>query len=199
VKECVEAYLKTALPPKEPTARAKKTQAAAEAKPSAPSGMEGLSESVRALYEAPRTQLSPERAKAIERASWATTDRLVEAFDEPAAETPIADRAPVRSIPTAQPEPATPEEVPVSVTSPADGEAGELRDALGERFAFVLACLAGDMAAQRACARAHGTLPQTLAEEINEAAADLLGDILLEESSDRAGYVVLDEYRSLLE
>ena len=57
--------------------------------------------------------------------------------------------------------------------------------------------LAGDPKSIRAAAAQAGGLPDALADEINELAADTLGDILLEDTGN--GWQVLDDYRDRLE
>ena len=48
------------------------------------------------------------------------------------------------------------------------------------------------MLQQRKFASAHGTTIDELADKINETAADIFGDIILEDSG--SGYVIIEDY-----
>jgi len=134
------------------------------------------------LYDLPRKELSLADAAEIERLSWDTTERLVEAFEEAESE---EERLP-------EPLPAMPEEcLPSEVASCEDGGAWT------PYLPFLRAIRAGDSAGQRAAARAAGLPLEVLADEVNALAAELLGDILLEEDGD--GYAVIEDYRTTLE
>jgi hypothetical protein len=55
--------------------------------------------------------------------------------------------------------------------------------------------LSGEAQKQIAFARERGEMIDSLADRINEIAADILGDILLEEA-ENGGYTVLEDYRA---
>ncbi len=163
VTEAADAYFAAALP----TVRAAEHASASARVPE-----------YEKLYDVPHVPLSPKNAAAIEERSWDTTKRLVEAFEDPTAET--AEIA------------AT----PIEQTGEADGETG-LCELLGHRMELVNAALNGDLAAERAIAERESRLLDSLADEINEIAADAVGDVILEAVD--GGYAVIEEYRELFE
>ncbi len=130
------------------------------------------------LYDLPRVPLSLERAQEIERASWDTTERLIEAFEDEEATVTTVPMMPIAEQKTEQiPEPPEP-----------------FDNAWAPYLAFLKAALDGNAAEQNQLARDMGKMPDVLADEINTLAAERLGDILLEES-DR-GYAVIEDYIS---
>ncbi len=160
VRDLLDAYLREILP--------KKTAS----KP-----REQVSEEYEKLYDLPKTELSLSNAASIEKLSWETTERLVEAFEEPAER--------VTEIPVTV-EPIT-FEVPPQKTE---------NDPWVEYRPYLTACLQEDIAGQKAIAREKGLPEEVLVDEINTLAADLLGDILLEESD--CGFAVIEDYRDTL-
>lgn len=134
------------------------------------------------LYDLPRTELSLSNAADIERLSWETTERLVEAFED-ATEPP---KTTVEAI-----------EEPVAVSMPTDPVPHAESDPLGRYRAYLSACLAENASAKREALRAANVGEEVLVDEINTLAADLFGDILLEESD--AGFAVIEDYREMLE
>lgn len=133
------------------------------------------------LYDAPKTEFSAENAERIEMSSWDTTKILVEAFDSEDEEMKQKERE-ISSIP--------------SSVSEAEKE-NDLRSALGEKYEFLLAALEGDLKRQKEIAKGLSAMPEAIADEINEAAAELLGDIVLEED-EAGGYRVIEEYREVI-
>ena len=126
-------------------------------------------------YELPKTELSSENAKDIERASWETTKLLVEAFEE---ESEKPDEKPS-------------EVVPVSV---GEDPFADLASLLSEdEKSFVKLALNNDLTAQRKLCEELGKLPDVMAEMINLSATDICGDIILEEKC--GGYTVIDDYK----
>jgi hypothetical protein len=128
-----------------------------------------------ALYDLPRCELSLSNAAEIERLSWDTTERLVEAFEE---EAPPAE-------PISLPSPPIPD-------SPPSDSARFIR-----YIAFLTAVAAEDANGQRNESALLGLPLDVVADEINALAADAFGDILLEESDN--GYAVIEDYRDLLD
>ena len=123
------------------------------------------------LYEPATSGLSFESAARIEELSWETTGRLVEAFE---------DESPERII---EPEPAC---------EPAY-EGDSLYSVLSENeISFIKSALDGDFERQSAIASRMGSLSDIIADRINTLAADLMGDILLEDVG--GGYAVLEDY-----
>ena len=128
------------------------------------------------LYDLPPKELSLSDAAQIERLSWDTTERLVEAFEDTDEPSPVS----VPAVPVTEPD--TPAE---------NGEAWH------PYLAFLRAVRDGDTAGQRTAAAAMKKPPEVLADEINTLAADQMGDILLEEGDD--GFTVIEDYREMLE
>lgn len=167
-------------------------------------------------YDLPKAHVSPEHAAQIERESWETTKRLVEAFDGDmsADEMPTNTQA-KEEIPT-----YVVEETPKIAQTPvllqekdavADAqplEVGKVREAKkasdtapASRFALSLGELAellvladrGDIAAEHALARRMGMMLDAMADRVNALAAGTLGDVLLEEGD--GGYLLIEDYR----
>ncbi len=159
-KRMLDAYLDEALPKKE----------------SAPERQEAIPEYEK-LYDLPRSDFSPALAERIEAASWDTTKRLLEAFEEEKPE----------EVP---PIPAEPVPLPKEGPAPAEGAAVP--------YPAILAAYArGDRAAAEALCRAAGLFPDAVADAINAAAVELTGDVFLEETD--AGYVLIEDYRETVE
>ena len=126
------------------------------------------------LYDLPKHEFSLDEAKKLEEDSWQTTERLIEAFEEEYAEDPKV------------------EEKLATISEPPEEDGESLVAALSEYADFVRAARDGDLLAQRAFADSRGLLMGSIADRINEISADILGDILLEESS--SGYKIIDDY-----
>lgn len=172
LREELDAYLATALPPKTVRARAKKEEVIPE---------------YERRYDLPVSAPSLTRAAEIEAESWQTTKRLVEAFGgEELVETP--DNGASFSAST---EARVPEAGATGTTE--DG----LAAALGELCEFVRLAARGDAAAQRAYARLHGKMLDAIVDEINTVAGDILGDIILEEAD--GAFAVIEDYLDQLE
>ena len=189
LRERLDAYLATAAPKRVRTAAPKKEEPVPE---------------YEKRYELPRVAPSRKRATEIEAASWQTTKRLVEAFENlqendniPQNGTSFAKKQPNDgSLPPRAPE--VTENLPFSASVEPENEAqGTLLGALGALCAFVQHCARGDVAAQRAFAAAYGKMPDAIVDEINTVAGELLGDILLEEAP-TGGFSVIEDYRELL-
>lgn len=146
------------------------------------------------LYEAPREALSLKGAAEIERLSWVNAERLVVDEDELIYVDGATHRAEAeREIePHAASSESSPKEfgtasAPVGIGAP-DGEeknnacpfSAEERSYL--RYLLGLAPL-GELS----------TPTDSLAERINEAALDIIGDVLLEAADE--GYKIIDDYR----
>lgn len=128
------------------------------------------------LYDLPQKEFSLRDAAEIEKRSWDTTKRLVEAFEE-------------EPEPPAEPAPQVPVEPPA---------APEETGGFAKYLPFLQAIHAGDALAQKDAARALGKLPDVAVDEINALAADLYGDILLTEG-ENGRYEVIEDYRPVLE
>ena len=177
LRERLDAYLATALTP-----RAKTTSAARAAVPE-----------YERRYELPVVEISPTRAAEIEANSWLTTKRLVEAFsgEEESVEN---EKSPETGVKNDDFSAFAPMQPPCE---PESGEEEGFAAALGDLLPFVQAALKRDKAAQRQVALSRGEMTDAVADRINTIAAELLGDILLEE--DNGVYVVLEDYLEFLE
>lgn len=134
------------------------------------------------LYDLPRQPLSIAAAEAIEQQSWQTTRRLVEAFEE--------DEMEVEAVPPAL-------MPPVELPAFEDADARTEDDVFEPYLDFLRGALEESREKQRAFASMLGKPADVIADEINELAADHLGDILLE--SDGSVYTVLEDYRDMAE
>ena len=136
-----------------------------------------------ALYDLPRQPLSFAAAAEIEKTSWQTTERLVEAFEEPMETGETIDPVPA-------PAPAI---VPLPTEEPSTAADGGFAPYLD----FIRATLTANAAEQKQIAAALGKPIDVIADEINELAADAFGDVLLEDEGN--AYVVLEDYRDVAE
>ena len=128
-----------------------------------------------ALYDLPVKPLSLSLAAKIEEDSWDTTRELTEAFETPAEPTPV--------------------------TVPIPGEVEAVSDTEESPFGIwkepLLRLLRGERGVIEASARSLGKMADTLADEINEVAFDLLGDAILEQNDEF--YEIIEDYKSELE
>lgn len=178
-RDCIDRYLHAVLPAKERAPRHEPRQ------------------EYETLYDVPKTAFSAAHAAEIEASSWNTTERLIAAFEKTAAPEDIPSAAPPPE-PTVREEPLpTPAETP-----PAPAEEGDevhlLLAKLGDFYKFLNFALQFDVQGQRDYARTRGEMIDSIADRINEIAADVLGDVLLEEN-DNGGYTVIEDYRAMLE
>lgn len=158
------------------------------------------------LYDLPKTEISPEHAMEIERESWDTTKILTEAFateDEQILEQNVIPE------PISAPEPIAHEIPYVSVCAdsfaplsvkPADtaNTYEQINAKVGKGAELIKLCLDSATAIeQRRFASSLGVSLDELADNINEAALDAVGDIVLE--SDGISYAVIDDYKHLFD
>ena len=142
------------------------------------------------LYDLPRVEFSAERALQIEEESWETTRKLEAAFggeETPAVKEEIPAPAEVVNITTE----AFTEVVSIGSSSTID----EIYERVPEAKEFLALCLSPSLSAQRKFASDKGKSPDELADLINEAALEIMSDILLEEDGD--GYFIIDDYKDL--
>ena len=159
------------------------------------------------LYDLPATPLDLSRSAQIEQASWETTRLLVEAFEEPNVgaihESPAVFDTFKRANPDSPlqsaviPDGSRPESPAVFDTSERANPDSPLQDAIASYLPFIAAVAAEDVAAQMQAARALGKMLDAVADEINGIAADVFGDVILEDA-DR-GYAIIEDYREQLE
>ena len=160
LREVIDRYFEQYLPPR----KAEPKQTSSE-----PPAYEKL-------YDLPQKEFSLAEAAEIEKRSWDTTKRLVEAFEE-------------------ELEPS--EEPTIEIPASAETEPEET-DGFAKYLPFLRAIYSGDALAQKDAARALGKLPDVAVDEINALAADLYGDILLTEG-ENGRYEVIEDYRPVLE
>ncbi len=148
------------------------------------------------LYEPTSTTLSLENALRIEQSSWSTTDILTSAFEE------SSEQAPSKPVPKAVPEPI-PEPSSQQKSIPETLSYTETPEGTDEFEGFVasldgiareaLTQLAnGDSAALAKAASTAGILADALADKINEAAFDIIGDSVIEPHV--GGYRLISDY-----
>ena len=142
------------------------------------------------LYDLPKKNLSLTDAAEIERLSWETTERLVEAFEDAEEAQGEPQRDPFSS-PASFPMP-TDAPLPADV----DGESDTCAAAMRPYLSFLQAVRDGNAAHQRNAAQKAGVPLEVLADEVNALAVEHMGDILLEECD--FGFCVIEDYRDLL-
>ncbi|MBQ9121803.1 MAG: TerB N-terminal domain-containing protein [Clostridia bacterium] len=146
------------------------------------------------LYDVPESTLSPERARQIEQASWASTDVLTSAFSDSDAPFASAENSFVAEAPALLPS-ALPSRTESDITAE-DSPYAVLYASLSDTERRVLeACLDG--ADVNAVCRTEGVLTDSAVSAINEKAADLTGDIVIE--ADGGGYRVIEDYKEELD
>ncbi len=153
-------------------------------KPKAPSAEE--KPAWEALYEPRTTAFSPEEAKRLGDAGWEVTRTLVTAFEGEMEEEEEAPKPPRKPITAPVPAPLV-----ASTEKPSD----DRRDTLV--ITALRTLLARDEGAFRLVAKEAKLLPLTLAERINEAAMDEIGDIVVEEKDGR--FVLIQDYLKEIE
>ena len=147
-------------------------------------------------YDFPAKPLSLSNAAQIERASWDTTQKLVEAFGDAEVPEPTPDAGLSQSVSPSAPAESEPVQTPAQNPGAGDAEPAGLACTFAPYRDFLRAVLAEDAGCQRTEAQRLGMLPDAVADAVNELAADLTGDILLEDTG--SGYRVLADYRDLL-
>ena len=124
------------------------------------------------LYSPPKKELSLKNASAIESASWETTKILVECFEESKDEKVVSNEPIIERSNNEQSNP------------------------FGDKHEFIIAVLNNDIKAQREYLSKRNMIADALVDEINELAADELGDILIEHDGEK--YVIIDEYKEII-
>jgi len=153
------------------------------------------------FYDVPKAEISPEKALKIERESWDTTKILTEAFsDENDAndENITASNAPELIVePISEPiiekavisEPSAPIEAQDQNN---DGLWGQIKSELGEIADLIGLCKSPSPVEQRRFASSHGVSLDEIADRINECAANIFGDIILEDIG--GAYGIIEDY-----
>ena len=146
------------------------------------------------LYDLPRTEFSAERALKIEEESWETTRKLEAAFAEsdegtPKVIQPVETKIEVKTSPN-----VIVDEIAIQPESNSSIIA-EIGTRVPKAVEFLRLCFSPSLAEQRKFASNIGKSPDELADLINEAALEIMSDILLEE--DGMGYFIIDDYKDL--
>ena len=151
------------------------------------------------FYDVPKAEISPEKASEIEKDSWQTTKILTEAF---------SDSEDI-SEPTAQP--ITPIEEKITVTTektdnnflekPQNSTTqsslyAQISNSIGKIAEFIELCKGSALTDQRRFASECKLSLDEITDRINEAAVEIMGDILLEDGGD--GYQIIDDYKDLV-
>lgn len=136
------------------------------------------------LYEPTATEFSLTHALEIEKESWDTTELLTSAFEEEA----IRDKVP---------EPIQPEVKPAPILQEIPDELDEFHElilSLDEEYTEILrALLVGDKNGFSSVVNRMGALPDGVIDKINEAAFDLIGDVVIEPYGD--SYRLIPDYK----
>lgn len=172
LRACIDEYFDTHLPAPKKTRSARYTDLAP-----------AVNEYDK-LYEPVSSELSLENALKIEEQSWSTTEILTSAFEGEPEET-----APEPTVLPKEPMPA-----PVYVPPASDGdEFAELIASLDEAAVSALRMLLdGDREGVKKAADSIGSLADALADKINEAAFDIMGDSIIEPHG--SGYSIISDY-----
>ena len=195
IKCVIDAYFDKALPKKAQDAKLRESKKSPQTE-------------YDRFYDLPKTTLSIENASQIEKNSWNTTKILIETFGgvqnaDPDAEIPDKCKDIQKNEDDKN---DTPESYQaISVSNPEKSEktkAGEkneydvLLNALGDLAGFITLCKSRSFREQRQFASKHGLSCDEIADIINENAANILGDIILEEDS--GGYGIISDYLSII-
>jgi hypothetical protein len=152
------------------------------------------------FYDVPKAEFSAERALEIERESWSTTKILTEAFADDgykAEETETLNAPELIIEPISEPvstkESTVEESFEVAAQSQSAGGLFEkIKSELGEIAELITLCKSPSPTEQRRFASAHGLTLDEIADRINECAADVFGDIILEDVG--SAYGILEDY-----
>lgn len=167
------------------------------------------------MYDVPRVPFSREKALNIEKESWETTEMLVDAFESNKDLLPfcvdkvddIGRSGPEKISGTAETsktaeatetnEPAEANEMFETFDAQKTDDTG-LVSMSDELLGFLRLCFKNDTSGQKQYAKNVGKPTEAIADEINEFAADTVGDIILTESDDGCGYCVIDFYADIV-
>ena len=195
IKAAIDAYFEANYPAKPVVDRRRKNTAVSEDEP----------HEYDHFYDAPKVEISPERALEIERESWSTTKILTEAFADSEKDTalnsptlnapelviePIFDVAPIKQEPK-QPQ-LKAEIAPTTQESAQSTLFSQIKDEIGEIAEFITLCKLQRTVEQRKFASSHSLTLDEIADTINECAANVFGDIILEDAG--GYYTIIEDY-----
>jgi hypothetical protein len=151
------------------------------------------------FYDVPKAEISPERAIEIERESWSTTKILTEAFNDPITDETQAPNAPeliIEPIVTKEPAQINIDVEPISTDiSNFENNSGlfaQIKAEIGEIADFITLCKSPIPTEQRKFASSHTLTIDEIADRINECAANVFGDIILEDTG--GSYAIIEDY-----
>ena len=137
------------------------------------------------LYEAKSEPLSFETAKEIEQKSWDITQKLVEAFED--TEETVEEQLQPIYVSPAEPN-----------TQNSDNNPTQQFYHMIKNYAELFALIKEErFDEQISYVKANKIIFEAAADEINGAAAEVFGDILLEEAD--AGYKIIDDYKDIFD
>lgn len=146
------------------------------------------------MYDVPQLSFSRDKALSIEKESWETTKMLVDAFEDSEENLPPrSGGSGIYSLEASHEEPLTAAETADVAEMPDDGGDG-LSSMPDELLCFLKLCFINDTLGQKQYAKSVGKPAEAIADEINEFAADAIGDVVLEDSDIGDGYRVIDFY-----
>ena len=170
------------------------------------------------LYDIPRHKLSLSNARVIEQTSWQTTKKLTEAFTDNENIVGAIHESPAKPAECqAQNADVSAEcrmqSAELNISAECRVQSAELQlnedSSLGQKststlhskwgshHAFLLICLNGTHAEQRNYAKSFGMTLDELADNINDIAVNLIGDIILDFDGDK--YTVIPDYIDVIE
>lgn len=148
------------------------------------------------LYDSKSEPFSIETAKTIEKRSWDVTQKLVEAFEEVTDTEVDTEEKPVKI-----PKILSGAESLIDNTQPAanEGEVCEVSDFYKAIFKYseLFELIKNEKYAEQVkYIKTNKLIFEAVVDEINEAAAEIFGDILLEEAD--IGYKIIDDYKDII-
>lgn len=143
------------------------------------------------FYELPETEFSLDKAKEIEKRSWIVTDRLTDGMDEYKipVETPSEPQNKQISLPRHE---------PVSDLTPTESELSQIIALCPECKDFLYAVYNESYGKAAAECEKLGVPVSVLADRVNSAAFDVIGDTLIEESASGT-FEIISDYRYIFE
>lgn len=151
------------------------------------------------LYDSKSEPFSIEAAKNIEQRSWDVTQKLVEAFEEDAeVEENLAEIPPTSSDSTSLPDYSTSLSYDATqlVNESEPDEASNFYKAISQYSELFELIKSEKYSEQINYIKSNKLIFEAVADEINEVAAEIFGDILLEEAD--IGYKIIDDYKDMI-
>ncbi len=142
------------------------------------------------LYDGTGEEFSLEKALEIEKKSWEVTEKLVDAFEENVPNGSHSEDF------TLQDKKEPNESEAVAETEHRD-PVSEFLTRIGVYRPFFDAVVSRDTSLQREFCKRKGIFPEHAIDIINEKAADVLGDIVIEETEN--GYGLLEDYKEMFD